>query len=98
MTVGNHRELEDAAMNRENPRSEIDSMTESGSASVTTRSERAPSDEQIRMRAYELYLARGDEPADEMGDWLRAEGECRGRMRGKAIGAEGILGPLERSP
>ncbi|MDQ4079915.1 MAG: DUF2934 domain-containing protein [Gemmatimonadota bacterium] len=32
-------------------------------------------DEQIRARAYELYLERGGGPSDEMEDWLRAERE-----------------------
>lgn len=34
-------------------------------------------DEQIRARAYELYLERGGGPSDEMEDWLRAEREYR---------------------
>jgi hypothetical protein len=32
-------------------------------------------DEQIRGRAYELYIERGSEPGDGMGDWLQAERE-----------------------
>ncbi len=36
----------------------------------------APSlEERIRQRAYEIYLQRGDEPATELDDWLRAEAE-----------------------
>ncbi|MCP4594295.1 MAG: DUF2934 domain-containing protein [bacterium] len=34
-------------------------------------------EEQIRQRAYELYLARGACLGDPMGDWLRAEQELR---------------------
>jgi hypothetical protein len=34
-------------------------------------------EEQIRARAYELYLERGGGPSDEMEDWLRAEREYR---------------------
>jgi hypothetical protein len=30
---------------------------------------------QIRLRAYELYVARGREDGHELDDWLRAEGE-----------------------
>ncbi len=33
--------------------------------------------EQIRMRAYELYLERGAQPSDGLEDWLRAERELR---------------------
>ena len=34
-------------------------------------------DEQIRLRAYELYIQRGAQPNDDLGDWLRAERELR---------------------
>ena len=32
-------------------------------------------EEEIRDRAYEIYLQRGGQPGDELGDWLQAEGE-----------------------
>ena len=32
-------------------------------------------DEQIRMRAYELYVERGKQPSDGLRDWLEAERE-----------------------
>jgi|GEM_PF-1597348 len=34
-----------------------------------------PTIEQIRQRAYELYLFRGDRPGSELEDWLEAERE-----------------------
>jgi len=34
-----------------------------------------PPREEIERRAYELYLARGGEPGQELEDWLRAERE-----------------------
>ena len=34
-------------------------------------------EEQIRRRAYERYLDRGNEPGSELVDWLRAEAEIR---------------------
>ena len=37
----------------------------------------APSHEEIRRRAYEIYLERGDSPGDELDDWLRAERELQ---------------------
>jgi hypothetical protein len=40
-----------------------------------------PSDEEIRIRAYELYLERGGENGNEVDDWLRAEKEYRERSR-----------------
>ncbi len=39
----------------------------------------APSDHEIRDRAYQLYLARGAEPGRELEDWLQAERELTGR-------------------
>jgi hypothetical protein len=36
-----------------------------------------PSQEEIRRRAYEIYLERGDRPGDELDDWLRAERELQ---------------------
>jgi hypothetical protein len=47
--------------------------------SPAQRDEDASADEQIRMRAYELHLERGDQPGDQLGDWLRAEREYRER-------------------
>ena len=35
----------------------------------------APSHEQIRLRAYEIYLERGRFPGNELDDWLQAERE-----------------------
>jgi hypothetical protein len=38
----------------------------------------APSlEEQIRQRAYELYVERGNESGSEFDDWLQAEEEIR---------------------
>ena len=34
-------------------------------------------EEQIRRRAYQLYLARGKKPGDPLRDWLQAEKELR---------------------
>ena len=35
------------------------------------------SEEEIRRRAYEIYLDRGDLPGSEIDDWLRAERELQ---------------------
>jgi hypothetical protein len=37
----------------------------------------APSPEEIRRRAYEIYLERDGLPGDELDDWLRAERELQ---------------------
>ena len=34
-----------------------------------------PTHDQIRLRAYQLYLERGAHPGQELDDWLRAERE-----------------------
>lgn len=39
-----------------------------------------PTDEQIRMRAYEIYVARGGAPGNATADWLQAEHELRSRL------------------
>jgi Protein of unknown function (DUF2934) len=39
-------------------------------------------DEEIRRRAYEIYLERGEQPGRQLDDWLEAEGELeRGLLR-----------------
>jgi hypothetical protein len=48
-------------------------------------------DEQIRVRAYELYLERRDQPGDHgdhLDDWLRAEREYRERSVEQLVGRE----------
>jgi len=35
-------------------------------------------EQDIRRRAYEIYLERGQEPGDELDDWLKAERELAG--------------------
>lgn len=38
-----------------------------------------PSEEQIRQRAYEIFLARGGDHGNEQADWEQAERELRER-------------------
>ncbi len=38
---------------------------------------REVTDEEVRQRAYEVYLARGAAPGFELDDWLQAERELR---------------------
>jgi hypothetical protein len=40
-----------------------------------TSADQAPSREQIRLRAYEIFLERGGFPGNELDDWLQAERE-----------------------
>jgi hypothetical protein len=59
--------------------------------------------EEVRRRAYERYLARGDSPGDEVDDWLAAERDFRssreqgasssgGRGRARRGGLDGASG------
>ncbi len=39
----------------------------------------APSEDQIRQRAFEIFMARGGAPGNELADWLQAERELYAR-------------------
>jgi hypothetical protein len=41
-------------------------------------------DEEIRRRAYEIYLERGEQPGRELDDWLQAERELEGGALSRA--------------
>jgi hypothetical protein len=41
-------------------------------------------DEQIRLRAYEIYLERGEQPGRELDDWLQAERELESEPLSRA--------------
>ena len=63
----------------------IQSYPEDASANYTA------SWEEIRLRAYEIYLERGGLPGDKLDDWLQAEREVDGRasQRGQSTDIEG---------
>jgi DUF2934 family protein len=46
---------------------------------VAARSTNEPSDNEIRARAYEMYLERGGDHGLDLDDWVRAERELRQR-------------------
>ena len=48
-------------------------------ARLNGQNDKASAEDQIRMRAYELYLERGQQPSDGVGDWLQAERELHGQ-------------------
>jgi hypothetical protein len=47
----------------------------------------AARDEDIRRRAYEIYLARGEQPGRDLDDWLAAERELEGTPLSRAQAA-----------
>jgi hypothetical protein len=59
----------------------IQSQAEDTSANHT------PSREEIRLRAYEIYLERGGFPGNELDDWLQAERELERAAPPKANGS-----------
>ena len=48
-------------------------------ATVTSEPQEVDLEHQIRLRAHELYEARGREDGHELDDWLRAEEEIRAK-------------------
>ncbi len=44
---------------------------------ATGTTEELPLEERVQMRAYELYVLRGNESGSELDDWLQAEDEIR---------------------
>jgi len=51
-----------------------------------TSANRLRSREEIRLRAYEIYLERSGLPGNELGDWLQAERELERAARRKTAG------------
>ena len=45
------------------------------------RSRRPVTEDQIRLRAYEIFLARGAAPGQDLEDWLRAERELQASQK-----------------
>jgi hypothetical protein len=45
--------------------------------------EALPLEEQIRQRAHQIYLQRGEQAGSELDDWLQAEAELRPRSKEK---------------
>ena len=56
--------------------------TDTKKASAPVRSEPQDLDHEIRVRAYQLYEARGREGGYELEDWLRAEEELTQKKAG----------------
>ncbi len=61
---------------KRNETSEVDASPAELQAGDTS-ANRAPSGEEIRLRAYEIYLEQNGLSGDELDDWLRAERELQ---------------------
>jgi Protein of unknown function (DUF2934) len=56
------------------PKQDGSTETEAATTQASTAEVSAP-DEEIRRRAYEIYLERGEQQGGELDDWLQAERE-----------------------
>ena len=52
-----------------------------------TSADHSPRPEEIRLRAYEIYIERGGVPGNELDDWLQAERELGRAVPSKANGS-----------
>ena len=59
----------------EPPNAESQSPSAPKREAITASAADSPQLEQIRVRAYEIYLARGAQPGHDVDDWLQAERE-----------------------
>jgi len=62
------------------PRTNSSQAADAGQTSVRS----AVREDEIRLRAYEIYLQRGEDPGGEVDDWLQAEGELENMMHSNA--------------
>ncbi|MBI3963025.1 MAG: DUF2934 domain-containing protein [Deinococcus sp.] len=60
---------------RENP------GTQKSPRAIESKAQVEVAEEAIRLRAYEIYLARSGAPGDPVADWLQAEQELRTRQK-----------------
>ena len=54
-----------------------------------------PTNEEIALRAYHIYLERGSAPGDPMQDWLQAERELRNSRRSRDVSQKWFRLPLK---
>jgi hypothetical protein len=81
--VANTREMSMSSKSRRNGMTEPQATSiqaETPEASVGN----AARDEDVRRRAYEIYLERGEQPGREIDDWLEAERELEGGALSRA--------------
>jgi hypothetical protein len=64
-------------------RKESDAAAEAGSGHAG--SAESPRIDDIRVRAYEIYLERGEQPGREQDDWLEAERQLKSGVSGRGL-------------
>lgn len=60
---------------------EPDSISTKQAESAQTSVSDSACHEEIRIRAYEIYIERDGRPGDELSDWLQAEREVQSKVR-----------------
>jgi len=81
------RKLSDTTMAARKPRKSAHAPeTETtGAGFQMTAGATASSEEEIRQKAYEIFLSRGDGGGDDVSDWLEAERQVRGASGSELI-------------
>jgi hypothetical protein len=69
---------------------------EKSAAVVKTRTLSIPTEEQIRLRAYQIYLDRGGRPGSPEADWFQAETELK--LNGQPGAGSGAREPRRPAP
>lgn len=68
-------------MEPQRPRPVESTARRPGTQDLVSRGYVEPADEDIRLRAYQIFVERGATPGHEVDDWLQAERELRQRRR-----------------
>lgn len=55
------------------------------SSATSSKPQSHPSNDEIAVRAYELFIARGEAPGNDVDDWLQAERELLEKNRDAAL-------------
>ena len=71
--------ISESLVARESAADQSERVQQAPGDAVAARPSSEPSDEEIRARAYEMYLERGGDHGRDFDDWVRAERELRQR-------------------
>ena len=62
-------------------RTKATNATPEREVTTTTRADEPTTEDRIRQRAYEIYMARGGNPGQYLDDWLQAEREIEAELQ-----------------
>jgi hypothetical protein len=75
-----------SAKSKEHQNVESQATSASQGEAVNPSAEDSPRLEEIRIRAYEIYMERGGQPGHDLDDWLQAERELEPKARSANAG------------